>query len=55
MDGHEDIFSVGDCADVNEAKLAFSAGEQAIHLFKNLKKYLADKDMEPYKPGTVMI
>ncbi len=54
MDGHENIFSIGDCADVNEAKLAFAAGEQALHLYKNLKRQLNGNAMIPYKTGIVL-
>ncbi|XP_067876420.1 ferroptosis suppressor protein 1-like [Heterodontus francisci] len=49
--GMKVVFAIGDCANVNEHKSAYTAEFQAIACVKNIVHSLRAEPMEPYKPG----
>ncbi|GCB59834.1 hypothetical protein scyTo_0010993, partial [Scyliorhinus torazame] len=49
--GTKIIFAIGDCANVNEHKSAYTAEFQAIACVKNIVHSLRHEPMESYKPG----
>ncbi|XP_041032160.1 ferroptosis suppressor protein 1-like [Carcharodon carcharias] len=49
--GMKIVFAIGDCANVNEHKSAYTAEFQAIACVKNIVHSLRDEPMELYKPG----
>ncbi|XP_070537857.1 ferroptosis suppressor protein 1-like [Ptychodera flava] len=51
VNGHKNIYAIGDCADVKETKLAYNAGVHADAVTKNLENEAAGKELKPYKPG----
>ena len=51
VEGHTDIFALGDCNNVAEMKLAVTADMQCQHLYKNLKLMFNQQKMTNYKPG----
>ena len=53
VEGHEDIFAIGDCNNVAEMKLAATADLQAVHVYKNIRLMLTSQVMKPYKAGEI--
>ena len=51
VEGHQDIFAIGDCNDIDEPKMAYLAGLQGEHLVKQLANVSNDKTLAPYKLG----
>ena len=51
VEGHEDIYAIGDCCNTAETKMALHAGKHADLLAKNFINELRLKDLVPYKPG----
>ena len=51
VEGHEDIFALGDCTNVKEKKLVAHAQGQADTFLNNLKLKLKGDKPKPYKPG----
>ncbi|XP_067828458.1 ferroptosis suppressor protein 1-like [Heptranchias perlo] len=49
--GMDAVFAVGDCANVNEHKSAYTAEFQALACVKNIIHSLKDEPMDLYKPG----
>ncbi|XP_043534950.1 ferroptosis suppressor protein 1-like isoform X2 [Chiloscyllium plagiosum] len=49
--GMKTVFAIGDCANVNEHKSAYTAEFQALACVKNIVHGLKHEPMEPYKPG----
>ncbi|XP_059496248.1 ferroptosis suppressor protein 1-like [Stegostoma tigrinum] len=49
--GMKNVFAIGDCANVNEHKSAYTAEFQALACVKNIVHNLKREPMEPYKPG----
>ena len=49
VEGYEDIYAVGDCCNTKDTKLAYTAGEQAKHLVRNLLNRDARKPETPWK------
>ena len=53
--GHDNVFAIGDCAAIGDPLMAASAGYQADHIVKNLKKYVNGQAMAPYKAGMLIL
>ncbi|XP_077987912.1 ferroptosis suppressor protein 1-like isoform X2 [Glandiceps talaboti] len=51
VEGHKNIYALGDCANVKETKLAYNAGVHADLVTKNLESESQGKELKPYKPG----
>lgn len=51
VEGHEDVFALGDCNNTPENKLGMAAETQAGVLIENMKKKYNQQEMVPYKPG----
>ncbi|XP_072180715.1 ferroptosis suppressor protein 1-like [Diadema setosum] len=54
VEGHENIFAVGDCCNADMQKMALRAGEQAKAAAKNIILHAGGSQMKPYKPPTVL-
>lgn len=53
VEGFENIYAVGDCADVSEPKMAYHAGLHAAVAVTNIINSLSGKAPTSYKPGSV--
>uniref|UniRef100_A0A3B5LBM1 Ferroptosis suppressor protein 1 n=1 Tax=Xiphophorus couchianus TaxID=32473 RepID=A0A3B5LBM1_9TELE len=53
VEGFSNIFAVGDCADLREAKLAYHAGLHAYVAVSNIISSLSGKPLTPYRTGNV--
>lgn len=53
VDGFDSVYAVGDCANVNEPKLAYHAGLHAGVAATNIIKSLSGKALTSYQPGNV--
>ncbi|KAG7462592.1 hypothetical protein MATL_G00186430 [Megalops atlanticus] len=53
VQGFENIYAVGDCADVNEPKMAYHAGLHAGVAVTNIINSLTGKPLTSYKTGSV--
>ncbi|KAM9476558.1 ferroptosis suppressor protein 1 [Clarias gariepinus] len=53
VEGFEDIYAVGDCANVNEPKMAYHAGLHAKVVVTNIINSLAGKALTSYNTGNV--
>ncbi|CAJ1066658.1 apoptosis-inducing factor 2 [Xyrichtys novacula] len=51
--GHPNVYAVGDCADVNEPKMAYHAGLHAAVAVDNISKSLSGNPLTPYHTGSV--
>lgn len=51
VEGFSNIFAVGDCADLREAKLAYHAGLHAYVAVSNIISSLSGKPLTPYRTG----
>ena len=51
VEGHEDIYAIGDCCNTKEGKLAFVAQLQAHLLLENLALNWSKQAMKPWRPG----
>lgn len=51
--GHSDIYAVGDCADVNEPKMAYHAGLHASVAVNNITNSLTGNQLTSYSTGNV--
>ncbi|XP_037307055.2 apoptosis-inducing factor 2 [Pungitius pungitius] len=51
--GFSNVFAVGDCADVNEPKMAYHAGLHAAVAVTNIIHILSGKELTSYRPGNV--
>lgn len=51
VEGFSNIFAVGDCADLREAKLAYHAGLHAYIAVSNIISSLSGKPLTPYRTG----
>lgn len=51
VEGHEDIYAMGDCNNVKENKLAFAAEKQAGLVYNNMIKQANKQALEKYQPG----
>ncbi|XP_064173069.1 apoptosis-inducing factor 2 [Anguilla rostrata] len=53
VEGFENVYAVGDCADVREPKMAYHAGLHAAVAVTNIINSLSGKAPTSYKPGSV--
>ncbi|XP_018416778.1 PREDICTED: apoptosis-inducing factor 2 [Nanorana parkeri] len=53
VEGYSNIYAVGDCADLREPKMAYSAGLHAKIAVTNIINSLLEKPLKPYKTGQV--
>lgn len=53
VEGHDNVYAIGDCADVNEPKTAYAAGLHAAVAANNIANCLAGKPQTSYHPGSV--
>ncbi|XP_077938101.1 ferroptosis suppressor protein 1 isoform X1 [Gasterosteus aculeatus] len=51
--GFSNVFAVGDCADVNEPKMAYHAGLHAAVAVSNISNSLSGKELTSYRTGNV--
>lgn len=49
--GYDNIYAIGDCADVNEPKMAYHAGLHADVAVTNIVNSLTQKPLKTYTPG----
>lgn len=53
LEGYENIYAIGDCADVKEPKMAYHAGLHANVVVTNIINSLTQKPLKTYEPGKV--
>ncbi|KAL0964298.1 hypothetical protein UPYG_G00321950 [Umbra pygmaea] len=53
VEGYDNVYAVGDCANILEPKLAYHAGLHAGVAVTNITNSLMEKPLKPYKPGSV--
>ncbi|KFU87536.1 Apoptosis-inducing factor 2 [Chaetura pelagica] len=53
LEGYENIYAIGDCADLKEPKMAYHAGLHANVAVTNIYNSLAHKPLTTYEPGQV--
>lgn len=53
LEGYENIYAIGDCADLKEPKMAYHAGLHANIVVTNIINSLTQKPLKTYKPGKV--
>ncbi|KAM4667770.1 LOW QUALITY PROTEIN: ferroptosis suppressor protein 1 [Amazona ochrocephala] len=53
VEGYENIYAIGDCADLNEPKMAYHAGLHANIAVTNIINSLTHKPLKTYKPGSL--
>lgn len=51
VEGFSNIFAVGDCANVNEPKMAYHAGLHAAVVVSNIANSLSGKELTSYRTG----
>lgn len=54
LEGYENIYAIGDCADLKEPKMAYHAGLHANVAVTNIINSLTHKPLKTYKPGKVI-
>lgn len=52
VDGFSNVFAVGDCADINEPKMAYHADLHANVAVNNISNSLSGKELTSYSTGT---
>ncbi|NWX49672.1 AIFM2 factor, partial [Steatornis caripensis] len=53
LEGYENIYAIGDCADLKEPKMAYHAGLHANIAVTNIINSLTHKPLKTYKPGSL--
>ncbi|XP_035167856.1 ferroptosis suppressor protein 1 isoform X2 [Oxyura jamaicensis] len=53
LEGHENIYAIGDCADLKEPKMAYHAGLHANIAVTNIINSLTHKPLKTYQPGSL--
>ncbi|KAF1655598.1 Apoptosis-inducing factor 2, partial [Aptenodytes patagonicus] len=53
LEGYENIYAIGDCADLKEPKMAYHAGLHANIVVTNIINSLTHKPLKTYKPGSL--
>ncbi|XP_005048001.1 PREDICTED: apoptosis-inducing factor 2 isoform X2 [Ficedula albicollis] len=53
LEGYENIYAIGDCADLREPKMAYHAGLHADVVVTNIINSLTQKPLKTYKPGSL--
>lgn len=53
LEGYENIYAIGDCADLREPKMAYHAALHANIAVTNIINSLTQKPLKTYKPGKV--
>ena len=51
VEGHANIFALGDCTNADRMKLAFVVGKQAPIVYTNLAAHLSNQPLTKYYPG----
>lgn len=51
VDGYDNIYAIGDCADVKEPKMAYHAELHAKVVATNIANRMMQKPLKTYKPG----
>ncbi|XP_030830622.1 apoptosis-inducing factor 2 [Strongylocentrotus purpuratus] len=54
VEGHENIFAVGDCCNADVQKMAYRAGEQGKAVYHNIVQHASGYPLKPYKSPCVM-
>ncbi|NXG86763.1 AIFM2 factor, partial [Stercorarius parasiticus] len=53
LEGYENIYAIGDCADLKEPKMAYHAGLHANIVVTNIINSLTHKPLKIYEPGSL--
>ncbi|NXY87446.1 AIFM2 factor, partial [Alcedo cyanopectus] len=53
LEGYENIYAIGDCADLKEPKMAYHAGLHANVAVTNIIHSLTHKPLKTYEPGSL--
>uniref|UniRef100_A0A452HYV1 Ferroptosis suppressor protein 1 n=1 Tax=Gopherus agassizii TaxID=38772 RepID=A0A452HYV1_9SAUR len=53
VEGYDNIYAIGDCADVKEPKMAYHAGLHANIVVTNIINSLTQKSLKTYQPGSL--
>ncbi|KAM6067449.1 ferroptosis suppressor protein 1 isoform 2-T2 [Chlamydotis macqueenii] len=53
LEGYENIYAIGDCADLKEPKMAYHAGLHADIAVTNIINSLTHKPLKTYEPGSL--
>ncbi|KAK2512978.1 Aifm2 [Columba guinea] len=53
LEGYDNIYAIGDCADLKEPKMAYHAGLHANVAVTNIINSLTHKPLKTYKPGSL--
>ncbi|XP_019394074.1 PREDICTED: apoptosis-inducing factor 2 isoform X2 [Crocodylus porosus] len=53
VEGYDNIYAIGDCADVKEPKMAYHAGLHANIVVANIINSLTQKPLKTYQPGSL--
>lgn len=51
VEGHSNIYAIGDCADLQEPKMAYHAGLHASIAVANIVNTAKQRPLKAYKPG----
>lgn len=54
LEGYDNIYAIGDCADLKEPKMAYHAGLHANVAVTNIINSLTHKPLKTYEPGKVI-
>uniref|UniRef100_A0A8D0G354 Ferroptosis suppressor protein 1 n=1 Tax=Sphenodon punctatus TaxID=8508 RepID=A0A8D0G354_SPHPU len=55
VEGYDNIYAIGDCADLKGPKLAYSAGLHANIAVTNILNSLTQKPLKTYRPGSLTL
>ncbi|XP_010176274.2 apoptosis-inducing factor 2 [Antrostomus carolinensis] len=53
LEGYDNIYAIGDCADLKEPKMAYHAGLHANIAVTNIINSLTNKPLKTYEPGSL--
>ncbi|NXL57729.1 AIFM2 factor, partial [Chordeiles acutipennis] len=53
LEGYDNIYAIGDCADLKEPKMAYHAGLHANIAVTNIINSLINKPLKTYEPGSL--
>ncbi|NWY06938.1 AIFM2 factor, partial [Nothoprocta ornata] len=53
LEGYENVYAIGDCADLREPKMAYHAGLHADVAVTNIVNSLRKKPLKAYQPGSL--
>lgn len=55
VEGYDNIYAIGDCANLKEPKMAYHAGLHANIVVSNIINSLTHKPLKTYQPGNIIL